>query len=54
VIYNISNYDGTYLLKLPYSGHATKDPIEEVLNAKCFDGKSFYEIHHEIKITDVY
>lgn len=33
---------------------ASKEDILYILNCKCFDGKSFYEIEKDVEVTTIY
>ena len=49
---SISDIDGICLVKEEiFSNQAIeKEVIDKVLNAKCFNGKSFFEIYNDIEI----
>ena len=32
----------------------TQDLIDKVLNEKCFDGKSFYEIESDVTVENIF
>ena len=57
VIWTAYNNDkNTCILKEEISskGDVEKEVIDKVLNAKCFDGKSFIEIEKDITITYIW
>ena len=39
---------------LPPASFITKEAIDRALNAKCFDGKSFFEIEADVQLTWIF
>ena len=46
---NICLYEETFLEQ-----HIEKEVVDKVLNAKCFDGKSFVEIANDVELTWIF
>ena len=55
VIWNCEE-DGVCICRYSIPNHETisQDLIDLVLNEKCFDGKSFYEIESEITVDNIF
>lgn len=55
VIWNCEN-DSACICRYGIPNHETisQDFIDRVLNEKCFDGKSFYEIESEITVDNIF
>ena len=47
------NY-GVYIADISADKDVTKEAIDRALNAKCFDGKSFFEIEPEAELTYIF
>lgn len=55
VIWNCEK-DGSCICRysVPQKDIITQDLIDKVLNEKCFDGKSFYEIESDVVVENIF